>query len=882
MHIREDYFTKGREELLGELEVSEDKGLSQEMVRARLQEYGSNTLKKNDRAFGLHIFFKQFFNPLVVILIAAFAATVYLAEYINAAVILAALLINVIIGFVQEFRASRAFAALLASQEHTVLALRDGAKQLIKTSALVPGDIIFIEAGGVVPADAYVLTASDISVSEAHLTGESSPVEKHTGVLPAETPIYERKNTLFMGSTVLSGTGTAVVLKTGNAAEVGAIAESLADYRSGGTPVQKSIERLARFIALAVTVVIVLLLLFGALRGMPFGETLLLSIALAVSAVPEGLPAAVTVILAIGMEKILRERGLVRNLLAAETLGSTTIILTDKTGTLTEAKMRIVGIVSDSIEAVEPTALTPTQRTILLHALSASDAVVLGGEKEQIHGRPVEKAIASFALDAGVFETAATDVKRRVDFMKFSSERRFAAAVYERDAAYELYATGAPETLLSYARSFLKDGSVHPLTDAARRGFEERFALFSRGGKRLIGVLRVPDFPKQIERTHSESALSGGVFEGFLVLDDPVRADVPQAIRQVREAGVRVVMVTGDTPETASAIAADAGITAGYEPAIAGFRIENMEDDALAELLMTHNVFARVLPHQKKRLVSVLAARGEVVAMTGDGVNDAPALKAAALGIAVGSGTEVAREVSDIVLLDDSFSILVATIREGRRIMDNLKKTITHLVATNFHEVFLIMFAVIAGLPLPLLPLQILWVNILEGGLLTFAFAFEPAEPDVMKRNPRGRALRAVLTQEVKRLIVIAGTITGVFSVALFGWLLSQHVPIEEIRTIMFVVLSLDALFFALSLKRLQSPVWTAPLLNNRFLILSLALSVLGTVLTLTIPFLRNLLDLLPLTAFDFLVLFGVALVNIATIEFAKKVAFPGNAKMTA
>jgi len=395
-------------------------------------------------------------------------------------------------------------------------------------------------------------------------------------------------------------------------------------------------------------------------------------------------------------------------------------------------------------------------------------------------------------------------------------------------------------------------------------------------------VLRVPDFSKQIERTHSESALSGGVFEGFLVLDDPVRADVPQAIRQVREAGVRVVMVTGDTPETASAIAADAGITTGYESAIAGYRIEDMEDDALAELLMTHNVFARVLPHQKKRLVNVLAARGEVVAMTGDGVNDAPALKAAALGIAVGSGTEVAREVSDIVLLDDSFSILVATIREGRRIMDNLKKTVTHLVATNFHEVFLIMFAVIAGLPLPLLPLQILWVNILEGGLLTFAFAFEPAEPDVMKRSPRGRALRAVLTREVKRLIIIAGTITGVFSVALFGWLLSQNVPIEEIRTIMFVVLALDALFFALSLKRLQSPVWTAPLLNNRFLILSLALSVLGTVLTLTIPFLRNLLDLLPLTVFDFLVLLCVAFVNIATIEFAKRVAFPGNAKIMA
>jgi len=871
--MQSTYHTRPREELLKEFAVTEESGLSEQDARERLNQWGLNTIQRTEHLFGLRSFLKQFINPLVLILVAAFFATLYLAEYLDAFVIALALLINVAIGFVQEFRASRAFALLMASQEHQALVLRDGVKTLIQVRHLVPGDIVFIEAGNIVPADLYLLGASDLSVSEAHLTGESSPVEKHTGVLGADTPVYERKNTLFMGSTVLSGTGVALVVSTGNRAEIGAIAEGLSGYQSGTTPVEKSIERLARFIALVVMGVVVLLLVFGFARGMPLGEILLLSIALAVSAVPEGLPAAVTAILAVGMEKILKERGLVRNLLAAETLGSTTIILTDKTGTLTEAKMRIVAIATKDGEETDAAALSSATKRVLLHALYASDATVISGV-EQVYGRPVERAIASFALDAGLFEEVAKDISTRSDFLKFSSERRFAVAVYPGEKGNVLYATGAPEILLKRASRYLGESGVQPLTREARALFKARFNSFAREGKRLIGVASKSISEAVVSRAHDGAMLEGSVFEGFLILSDPVRADVPDAIAEVRSAGVRVVMVTGDTPETALAIAREAGIAKDGEEAVVGSTLDGFDDASLAELLMTRSVFARVLPEQKKRLVSVLEAEGEVVGMTGDGVNDAPALKAAAIGIAVGSGTAVAREVADLVLLGDSFSILAAAIREGRRIMDNLKKTVTHLVATSFHEVFLVLAAVVIGLPLPILPLQILWVNILEGGLLTFAFAFEPAESDVMKRSPHTQGLRTVLTKEVKRLIMIAGTVTGVFSVALFLWLLSKSIPIEEIRTIMFVVLAFDALFFALSLKRLQSPVWTAPLFNNHFLLVSLALSVVGLAVTFMVPGFSSLLGLVSLSVFDILVLFGVAFINLLTIEISKRIAF--------
>lgn len=877
-----DWHALEKHTLLERFSVKEGTGRHTENIATVQAQYGHNVLSHERGESLFHLLVKQFKSPLVIILVFAFFGTLYLEEFVDAFVIALALVVNISIGLVQEYRAARAFEALLSSQEQHVVVLRDGTKMVVPSKTVVPGDIVCVEAGSVIPADAYILSAKDLEVSEAHLTGESNPLHKNPAVLPADTPVYERENMLFSGSPVLAGSGSAIVVATGMDAQIGSIAASLNQYTAGDTPIEKSIQRLAQFLSILIGVVILLLIIFGVLRDIPLSETILLAIALAVSVVPEGLPAAVTAILAIGMERILKEKGLVRNLLAAETLGSTTVVLTDKTGTLTQAKMGVVDLVTASARGFGKEILDDDQKYLLHGAFQVSDAFI-SKENGEIHGRPIERAVVAAAFETKVMSDNYDDREsERLDFLKFSSSQRFAAALYGRTKTKQrLYFSGAPEILLKASTQFYQNGKAQKLSPKERKNFEEALTTLAKEGKRLIGVSYQDVSSNTISREVDSATLpEGGTFVGLVAFADPPRADVAQAIKEVQGAGVRVVMVTGDTPETALTIAKQVGIAHEGDIAIIGSALESMSDKELYEALFSVPVFARVLPHQKQRLVRVLQAREEIVAMTGDGVNDAPALQTAQIGVAVGSGTEVAREASDLILLDNSFSIIVSAIREGRRMLDNIKKAVTHLVTTSFHEVFIISFAIIAGLPLPVLPVQILWVNILEEGFLTFGFAFEPKEPGLMKMSPRSQRLKTVLTKEVRSLILIAGTITGIFSIALFLWLLSRGLPIEEIRTIMFVVLSLDALLFALSLKRLRKPLWTANFLENRYLLFALFISTAGLVLTLTFEPLRNLLSLTVPNTFDLMVLVGVAVVNLLTIELTKKIAFRSNATL--
>lgn len=866
------WHAKKKSEILSDFEVDEAYGLSKEEIEKRTKEYGPNTLEEKGREFWFNIFLNQFKSPLVWILFLAFGGAFYLGELIDAGVIAAALLVNVVISFIQEYRAGKAFEALAASQSHITNVLRDGVRSQVDAKELVPGDIVFLSAGSIVPADAYILSCTDFSVSEAHITGESAPVHKKRGTLKTEAAVYERTNMAYMGSPVLTGEGHAVIVATGERTEMGLIAIQLGEAEEVETPIEKSIRRLARFLSILIIIVVTLLLVIGLGRGLPVSEIVLLAIALAVSVVPEGLPAAVTAILAIGMERILRKRGLVRNLLAAETLGSTTIILTDKTGTLTEARLALIDVAVGAERGFHGVQLSPYQKELLQAAVRVSDAYVSGAEV--VNGRPIERAILSASLDRSVFPDVLHEINKRIDFLPFSSEQRFSASLFKPEGKIKTsraYYLGAPELLFETSTKMREGDKEVALTKARHTALQETFNALAREGKRVIGVgykdVSWKAFPR---KEGTDEILEKSVFAGFIAFADPVREAVPEALREVQGAGIRTVMVTGDTPETAYAVAVEAGICDERETPITGRMIEHMDDDALYTALTEHRVFARVLPKQKQRLVTVLQDRGEIVAMTGDGVNDAPALQTAAIGVAVGSGTEVAREASDLVLLDDSFAIIVAAIREGRRIMDNLKKAVVHLTSTSFHEVFIITTAILVGLPLPILPAQILWVNILQEGFLTFGFAFEPEEKDCMKRDPRVKEMRTILTKQVRRLILTAGTITGLFSTGLFLWLLSQNLPIEEIRTIMFVVLALDAIMFAVSLKQLHRPFWHGELFNNRYLLFALLFSVLGIVLTLVVPPLRSLLQLTLLTPFDIAVLVFVATVNLLTIEGVK------------
>lgn len=852
------------------------KGLSRSEARERLTKYGANVFDQEETISIVGTILRQFKSPLVIILLIAGITTLFLVEYIDALVVFIALFINIAIGTFQEARASKAFERLSHSQERYAMVVRNGQKHRIHASRLVVGDIVEIDAGAYVPADMRLVETHELSVNEAALTGEWLSVDKDTEILPDKTVLASRANMVWMGTLIAAGRGRGVVVRTGNNTEIGQIAKSLQTTEDATTPIQKNIHTLAVFLTYFIVLIVVVIFILGLWRGEPLGEMLLLAIAVAVSVIPEGLPAAVTAVLAIGMERILERQGLVRNLLAAETLGGTTVILTDKTGTLTQAHMSIdeVYTLSESKD---------DDRLALGVALLASDAFVEKGENGEriVRGRPMEQAIVEAGLRMGLHEEDLEPTHRPEDFLPFESQNRFAASLryLPEKKTHRVYFSGAPELLLDHATHILCDGVSAPFSSDDRDHFS---ALITQGGamgKRFlaVGYKDVPwkSIPPIENGEDKAKALGGLVFGGLLSFTDPVREDVADAIRTAQEAGATVFMLTGDNKETARSIATQVGITTVGNPVMEGHEIQELSDDELWGRLETTRVFARVLPKQKQRLVKLFQGHGEVVAMTGDGINDAPALRSADIGIAVGTGTEVAKEASDLVLLNNSFAIIVGAIEEGRRIIDNLKKSITHLLSKSFHDVFIVVAAILVGTPLPILPVQILWTNIVQEGLLTFGFAFEPAESDVMRRDPRGGAVTTILTKDIRKLIFIAGTVTGIFSVALYFFLLfGLALPVAEIRTIMFVVLSLDGIFFTLSLKQLHQPLWKIDLASNTYLLFAMGMSLVLLVATLLIPALRTLLSLEVLLFRDVVLLAGVALFNLLTIESAKYIVF--------
>lgn len=871
-------------------------GLVHETILERRKRYGSNSFSETKKIALWERVLKQLASPLVFILLIAAVITSGLGKHVDTIVITIALLINVIVGTLQEERASRAFEALAKSQSRKAIAIREGKRTKIEAADLVPGDIILLEGGYQVPADARIFEEKDLRINEAVLTGEWLPVEKDTLIPTASVPISEKRNMAWMGTMIESGYGRGMVVSIGDKTEVGKIAASLSEIDESSTPLQINIKKIARFLTIVISVAVVVIFGLGLLRGESPLDIFLLSVAVAVATVPSGLPAAVTVVLALGMEAILKRGGLVRNLLAAETLGATTVILTDKTGTLTEAKMHLRSLHSaSSIDRLvlagdgENTSRikTPDDRFLLEAAVLSSDAFIDEEAQEPekidvaVHGRPIEKAVILAGLEEGVAQSELSVGNKRLDYLRFESSRRFGASLnaLPKHKAHRMYLTGAPETLLLKAKYILRDGKRVAKTDVHTADFEKLFLEMSRKGMRLIGASYKDTDWEDLHESDPDPLRNDltdkSIFIGVMAFEDPVREDVPAAIKEVKGAGVRVIMVTGDNPETARTIAKEAGIIEDdMALVIRGDEIEAASDAELANLMSKVSVVARALPMHKLRIAKVLRERKEVVAMTGDGINDAPALQAASIGIAVESGTEVAKQASDMVLMGNSFSIIVAAIEEGRRIVDNLKKILAYLLSGSFSEIFVIAGALVVGAPLPLLPTQILWTKIVEEGLMSFSFAFEGKDPEAMKRSPREMETKEILTAEIRKLIIAVSLVTGGFLVILYFILLSLSLPIEEIRTIMFAALSMDAIFFTFSLKSFRLPLWKINPFDNRFLLLALLLSFTALGLALFTPFLAGILSLTPLSFSQLLLLVFIGLFNLATIEVAKYFLF--------
>jgi len=868
-----------------EIRLSTDfkNGLSDKRAQDLQSRYGKNVLGIHQNTSVFSKILKQFKNPLVFVLLVAGILTLALGSNLDATVIALALIFNVSIGAIQEERSSRAFKKLQESQEKYTTVIRDGKKRLIKSEEIVIGDIVILESGKNIPADIRILESNDLSTNEAPLTGEWVAVQKKPDLLKENVLLIEQDNMVWAGTLVVSGFAKGVVVETGVNTQIGEIAEVLSQKDFVKTPIQVNISKIAKFLTYVIIASILLIFGLGILRGEPVVEMILVAVAVAVSAVPEGLPAVVTVVLAIGMERILKEKGLVRNILTAETLGSTTVIITDKTGTLTEARMSLEGLVStESLDGkcgIED--MTGCNVDLLRMGVLSSDAYAeenVGPEGEiVVHGRPIEKAIVLAGISRGISGDVLIQKYPRIDFMAFSSENRFAVSLNKEGGMNRMYFTGAPEHLLELSTKLFKDGKIIEFDNETRARFIDSQNKMSRDGMRVTAVAFKNTRKDSIPR--EKGVISGNeskdlVFVGMLIFGDPVRADVPDAIKEAQLAGARVIMATGDNPETAKAIAIKVGIATTSTKVYLGRDIEDMDEKDLAKLLNNNSVFARVLPSQKLKMVNTLRNSGEIVAMTGDGINDAPALKSSDIGIVVGSGTDVAKEASDLILLDNNFSIIVSAIREGRRIIDNLKRIISHLLSTSFSGILLIAGTLILGFPLPILPAQILWHNIIEEGILNFAFAFEPAEKGIMKRKPSANSAYNLLSDEIKKLIFTIASITAVFVLIIFIILIKSGVPIEEVRTMMFVTLSLDATFFIFSLKSFTKPIWKINLLSNKVLFFSFLLTITMLVSSIVVVPLRNILQLTTLSAIEVSLLVGVAIFNLLLIETAKYFIF--------
>src|SRR3989344_129729 len=819
-------------ELSKHFEVHPHEGLGKEEAKRRKERIGENRISGSEEFHLLRIILHQFANPLVLILLAAAVISFFLDERADALVIVFTVLVNTVVGVVQEGKASRAFIKLQEHVTRRAVVVRGGAEQEVISTDIVPGDVIVLRAGDYVPADARMLDGRNVRINESALTGEWIGVDKKIGTLPEHTHLTDRTNMVWAGTLVEEGLARALVVNNAHYTEFGKISLMVGATRKEKTPLQRDMASLTKLIGVVVLITVGIIFALGLLRGESVTEMFLTSVAVAVAAVPEGLPVAVTVILALGMERILKSGGLVKKLTAAETLGSTNIILTDKTGTLTQAKMQVSKIVTGSQLFGDPSDVLTQEAhasAALIIGVSTSGAFIENPNADLsewvTRGTPTDRAMLLAGIQAGVRPAHVFAENPRIDFLPFEAERRFSASLHKTKKGTLLRISGAPEVLLTYATRVYVGGRTIILTKQRLEALQKAHEHLSKGGNRVLATAFRLETVEKIPATDSVDFFGKLVFVGFVAFHDPLRPDVVESMQLARQAGLRAVMVTGDHRLTAERIAEEVGIDTANYVVVEGDDLEAMTQKTLEERVESIAVYARVLPHQKLRIVEAWQKKGAVVAMTGDGVNDAPALKRADVGVALGSGTEVAKEASDIVLLEDSFSVLIKAIEQGRVIVDNLRKVITFVFATGFTEIVLVGGALMLGFPLPIRATQILWTNIVGGGLLTFAFAFEPKERDVMKpRRINGRE-RKIFTREMWFLIFIIGIATDLVLFGLFLYLQQEGFELDQIRTLMFLGLAIDSIFFGYSLRSLRRPLWRISFFGNPFFWLSLAIS---------------------------------------------------------
>ena len=889
-------------EVLAELKTGQA-GLSFNEAKKRLDDYGPNKLPEAKPLSRTIIFFSQFKSPLIYILLIAAVIALSLKEYADMIVILAAVAVNAIIGFFQENKAERAISRLKKMVEYKTTVVRDGVSSEIDVANLAPGDIIAIAAGDKIPADARLLEANNLEAVEAALTGESMPSAKKIKKLAEGVTLAERENMVYLGTVAERGRGLAVVTETGARTELGQVATLIRRTKEDRTPLQKRLARFGRFLGLVVLVISLIILAEGLLTGRGFYEMLMVAIAIAVAAIPEGLLVAVTVILALGMQAILKQNALVRKLIAAETLGSATVICSDKTGTLTEGQMRVAHILSGFEKLSEngrgwghfQNELEKYRHHLktLEIALLCNDAAIenprAGLAEWRMIGSPTEKALLLAATEAGLDQAELFKKHRRLSEIPFESDIKFMATLHRlNDGQNIICVKGAPEKILAMTQTVKDKGGEVNLTKERQAKIQQHYERLTAEGLRVLAVghkivsRKIKELkPADFLNARGEIIFGGLVFNGVLGLKDPLRSEAGQAIKECRRAGIRPIIVTGDHKLTAQAIAREVGLPVDDNGVLEGREIDKLDQKEFNRIIKKINVYARVEPRHKLRLIDALQAQGEVVAMTGDGINDAPAIKSADIGIALGSGTDVAKETSDIILLDNNFKTIVAAIRQGREIFNNLRKVIVYLLADSFTEMILIGGAILFGFPLPVLAVQILWVNLIADGLPSFALAFEKADEGIMDEPPR-RPDEPILNAQMKALIFIIGIVTDLILFAVFFYLYQLGGDMNYIRTFMFMALGVDSLFYIYSCRNLNRPIYRQNPFSNRYLNGAVLFGLITLAAAVYLPWLRDLLKTVPLAGRDWFLLAILSLFKLALIEITKRYFIIRRQKITA
>ena len=881
-----------REELLEKIKSNPKTGLSSSEAQARLEKYGPNKIESSNKKSMLEKIKDQILDPMVILLIVASIISAFTGDKIEAIIIIAIVIINAIMSIYQEGQAEDSVAALqkMSSPEATVV--RDGKRGKVKAEELVPGDIVILETGDIIPADIRLLDSRNLQIDESSLTGESVAVEKDAqAVYDTEVGIGDRSNSAFSSSIVTYGHGEGVITATGHDTEIGHIATSLDTVEDKETPLQRQLKELSKKLAILVIIVCILVFVVGYFRSnMTWLENFMVAVSLAVAAIPEGLTAVVTIVLSIGMNRMVERKAIVKNLVSVETLGSTTAICSDKTGTLTQNEMTITKVFTDFKEFdVAGSGYTPEGditlegETIADHdqikllmtvaSLSNDANLIERNGLYEITGDPTEGAMLTLAEKWGIVQEDLNEAHPRIDEIPFDSDRKMMTTFHEMDGTYYAMTKGAPDIMINNSSKIMVDGKLEDFTEDMKRQVLEENTKLAKQALRVMAYAFKPYETLEGEELTTENIEREMVFVGLTGMIDPPRPEAKAAVAECHASGIDVIMITGDYFETALAIAKELGIAEHEDQAMQGSDLNNKSEEEIREIVKTKRIFARVSPQNKVQLVNALQANGNIVAMTGDGVNDAPAIKNADIGISMGiTGTDVAKDTADMILVDDNFATIVNAVEEGRVIFSNIKKFVSFLLSCNIAEVAIVFLSILFGLPSPLTPIQLLWLNLVTDAFPALALGVEPAEADIMERPPRDPS-ESILSGETGKNVILQSIAITISVLAAYIIGLNYIFPnnIEGAHTMVFATLITSELLRAFSVRSEKFTLKELGWFSNKNLLKANLLSFALLLLVMYVPPLRRLFEL-QFISWEWLIIIPLSFLPLIIGEIRKRV----------